>query len=273
MTLPSALRTELIGRRYIDGTEEPQLQSDGLTNEVWRVGRVGVKLFRSAETSPLFPNAPVAEWDALHRFAPTGIAPTPLDLFTHRGQAVLVYEWANADGGEVSAKSLGAILSRVHRPADVGDVGRDPHADGTAILKECADQSLWQLAPERVVISSPAVQLHGDPVPGNTVQTSSGLQLIDWQAANCGTAWHDIAIAVSPAMRIVAGLQPWTEAERRDLIRTAGLDPETWHDLAPAYHWRMACHCQWRIERGHAAYQAGLVAEIRAALRSTNQVA
>ena len=90
--------------------------------------------------------------------------------------------------------------------------------------------------------------------------------LIDWQCPSRGPALHDVAMFLSPAMQILGRGRVATSAECDAFHKAYGPIPDT--ATAPL-HWRMACHCQWRIEQGHEAYRPALQAELTALARST----
>ena len=108
------------------------------------------------------------------------------------------------------------------------------------------------------------VLLHCDIVPGNLIENSGGLFLIDWQCPAIGDPVEDIAIFLSPAMQTLYRGHPLSPEEREQFLESYHTQAERYQTLAPAYHYRMAAYCQWQVERGFPDYAAGRDAEIAA---------
>lgn len=281
----AGLTAWLAGRGMIEAVP-PQLLPGGRSNLVWRCGEVVCKLSRPFGGTPLFPNDGAAEEAALAALAGQGIAPRLRGAaHTPWGRCLLI-EYLDGPPRASGAGALGALLARLHRCApwpglrplscDPGDI----RAEGLAILsgmrgaqatrlRRSADAPWLVAAPERP--APRIVPLHGDPVPGNLIDTPDGLRLIDWQCPALGAPAHDLALALSPAMQIAGGAPPLDAAAEAALLEGYGDPAEAAHlaRIRAAMTWRMACHCLWRMARGHAVYAAGLEAELALLARLT----
>ncbi len=255
----------------------------GRTNRVWLVERAGgppssapvvVKLCDGPAT-PLFPNDPEAEMAALRRLCGTGLAPRPIGAAASALGRVLVCEHVAA-GGPAAPGAVARALARLHALAPPEGLRRlDPGPDGLhARLVAVARTLRGPLpAPVREALGAPPPDapapvrpafLHGDPVPGNALAAPGGCVLIDWQCPALGDPCDDLAIALSPAMRRLDGLEPLTRAARAAALAAYGdrAVAARLARLAPLHRALIAAHCLWRAERGSAGAREAAALEL-----------
>lgn len=234
----------------------------GNTNALWRVGDVVIKRFVPGAETPLFGNDPKAEALALGALRGTGLAPDLLDV---RGSSLAYAHvagriWSRADGVAPVAKALRA-LHDVPPPAGLplSELG------AARLMRQC--EAMGGAAPE-VSFSGEIdpVFLHGDATAGNALVTAAGLTFIDWQCPAIGDPCDDIAVFLSPAMQVISGNDPLTEAEVSAFLSAYGdgAVAARYRALAPLYHARMKAYCRWRAARGDAGYLAAADAEVKA---------
>ena len=261
MRLAADLRADL-------GGEWTPLEG-GLSHHVWHVARrdappLAVRIPDGSASALLFGRDPAAEWLALTALDGTGLAPRPVRL--HGGAVVAEYLEGNPWVDDFVA--VGRALRALHAQPVPEGLPRAPRCAvgaGEAILRRCRDRALRDLRPMPAPLEGPEVFLHGDPVAGNVIMQGATARLIDWQCPARGPALHDVALFLSPAMMQIARGRA-ADAEEIAAF-TAGYGPLPAGAMAPL-HWRMACHCQWRIEQGHGAYRAALAAELTALARA-----
>lgn len=262
MTSLSGIRAE-IGGRWTP-------LSGGLSHHVWRVAVPGapdltVRMTDGTAAPPLFARDPDAEWLALTALEGTGLAPRPVRRYPH----AVVAEYVAGTIWDGDFPAAAATLRALHvqkAPKGLPQAPRCAVETGRRILMHCKDRSLSAAMPDSSPLTGPEVFLHGDPAPGNIVMRRGQAHLIDWQCPSRGPALHDVAMFLSPAMQILGRGRVATSAECDAFHKAYGPIPDT--ATAPL-HWRMACHCQWRIEQGHEAYRPALQAELTALARST----
>lgn len=252
----------------------------GRVNRVWRWRRAGgdlaVKAFAPDRASPLFPNDARAEHAALLALRGTGLAPEPA-AFLPGPVPLLLYRFE--EGGPGGAREAGWLLGALHALPPPGFLPARPQeaeailAAGEAMLAGLPGARMMAGLKPRLPATPPGreVFLHGDPVPANVVARPGGAVLIDWQCPARGDAAEDLACFLSPAMQIAYAGRPLPASEARVFLSAHG-DREAaarLRALAPAFHWRMAAYCLWRLARDPAdrAAKAGFEAEV-AALRA-----
>lgn len=244
--------------------------SGGRTNYVWRRGAHVHKLYRQDAASPLFANDPAVEWHVLRVLQGQGIAPEPVAQEQTALGPVLIYQHLDGPSGYANIADVARLLGMLHKlPAPAGlpevETGDAVIAAGLSMLVG-DDGCLATQVPAAPVGPVRLSLLHRDPVVTNMVDTVEGLRLIDWQCPGLGDPVEDIAHFLSPAMMMLYGGEPLAEAERtRFLQHYPDQDVVArYHAFGRAYHWRMACYCQWQINRGNADYVLPLRAEIAA---------
>ncbi len=256
--------------------------SGGRTNRVWRVQDSATdfvcKLYCGADNNPMFANNPRAEYACLTHLNGLKIAPEPVRFLTvPRGQ-VLIYRYIDADLWTQDCPSVARILHRVHTLAPPPRLPTSPigskaildHASAILSMLPAAEAArIHPLRPEPVVVPpvAPAF-VHGDVVPANVLNTQDGVVLIDWQCPALGDPASDLACFLSPAMQTVYGTRPLT-ADQQTAFLASYPDPETtarYRQLQPAYHFRMAAYCLWRVAQGNQDYQPAFKAEQSALL-------
>ncbi|MBU2867914.1 phosphotransferase family protein [Pacificibacter marinus] len=236
-------------------------------------GKLVFKFFDDARSNSFFPNTGHDEQSALVALTDTGLAPT------FRGGAetdfgtCIVYDFVDGTVPKQTSMQTMAALSRLHAHEAAQNFRRvlsdpsDIQAQGISFLDHDASPRAARLrsnVPE--VPNVPAAAscfLHGDPTPANSVITSDGLTFLDWQCPAFGDPIHDLAIALSPAMHVVDGADPLSGTQIDSLLVAYADEAVTdrYRALAPLYHWRMACYCQWKTRLGEAAFAAAGVAE------------
>jgi hypothetical protein len=236
----------------------------GRINRVWHVGDQVVKCYDPRGQSPLFPNDPLAEAQALRQFGPIGLSPH----LSQTGQGWLAYRHVP---GQTWVAGTAAVARFLHRLHSAPATGLRPLASGsaalastaTAILADCRER-LPRPDPPMVAPWPDPRPIHGDAVPGNLVEGPAGLVAIDWQCPALGDPAEDIATFLSPAMQLLYRGAPLT-AEEVAAFLAAYPDRSVvarYLALRPLFHWRMAAHCLWRAERGDPAYRLALQLEL-----------
>lgn len=249
----------------------------GRTNHIWRVttgdSALVVKLYATPTLNPLFPNDPDSEAAVLTHLSDAGLAPALVATLDTNLGAVLIYthlagpDWSDETPGV--ARLLGA-LHDIPPPSGLRqapDGSAALHRQTQAILAKCQSSQALELAaacpPGEVEPCHRQALLHGDPVPGNIIQTTAGLRLIDWQCPAIGDPCEDLALFLSPAMQLAyrgAALLP----DQAEAFLATYPDQEIvdrYRRLAPWYHWRMAAYCLWKHEQGHHEDHAFALAE------------
>ncbi len=257
------------------------LLAGGRTNRVWRVQVEGgddlvCKLYRGRDSNPLFGNDPEAEFACLSALTGQGVAPAPVRMLEHDAGTVLLYRYLDGPVWRGDVRPVAQLLRRVHemppphglRRAPVGGAAVLAQAD--AILDGITGGAARQLRTRRPDAEAqfPAALsfLHGDVVPANLLQTPDGLRLIDWQCPALGDPVDDLACFLSPAMQVVYGDGPLGADQETSFLEAYG-DPqvtERHKSLRPAFHYRMAAYCLWRVQQGNADYSAAYEAEVAA---------
>ncbi len=283
-----ALVQRALGARARQAVWTPM--SGGKANRVWRIGiphgDAIVKLYDMRAASRLFPNNPRAEARILGDLAGTGLAPEVLYHARTGDGPVLVYRAVPgrtlAEGGWLDwVTDVATCLARLHRRtvpegyrrASVApgalrrgitaDLAQVPQSDATRWVVRRARGPVGALPP-----ASPAsALLHGDPVPGNIVQSvCEGVTLIDWQCPAIGDPVHDIALVLSPGMRRLYGCPPLSPEERRGFWQSyADPSAEARHAvLRPLLSARIVAHCLAQSARGRPGYAEAALAEMAA---------
>lgn len=286
--MPDSLAAALAARGFGRAAAEWSPLGGGRTNRVWRLDGaaegVVCKLYRAEAGTPLFPNDPAAERSALAALAGTGLAPAFRDCLRWAGQTCLVYRYVPGLAGAAEAARTLRALAALHRlPPPEGLRRATSGADaileeGRRMLRDASDADRMRLigaSPAiRDLAPGPAAFLHGDPVSSNVVaRPGAGVTFIDWQCPATGDPIHDIALALSPSMRLANGLGPLTPDEIAAALDAYG-DAEVarrYRRWRPTLAWRLACHAAWRLARGDDAYRAGLDAELALAQRPDRQ--
>ena len=227
-----------------------------------------VKLYSNRATD-LFPNDPNAEMLALTRVLGTGIGPVPVTALHVGEMSALIYEFIEGRRWRSNVTAVSALLARLHSipPPDglrtIPAGGQAILDTGNRMLSECDGPDVRRLINLRPqlpeVPEARKAFLHGDVVPDNLVDGPHGLRLIDWQCPACGDPTEDMAVFLSPAMQVLYGIAPLSDAGKRQFL-DAFRDPalsERYNMLAAVFHWRMAAYCLWKSERGEADYAAG----------------
>lgn len=236
----------------------------GRTNAVWvqshPSGRVVCKSYLRQD-SALFSNDPGREARTLRHLEGTGLAPRL--IASADAPPAILYHFVDGTTWQGDLEVAARGLRRVHRtlPPEIPKVDHRPSALWASVQgirsalssppEDCpADLSHLSVAPYR-----PAF-LHGDPVPGNMIETQNGVTFIDWQCPCIGDPATDLAVFLSPAMQALYGGRGLCAADRRAFLDSYGEAGITsrYQTLAPLLHWRIALHCLWRAEHGAPDY-------------------
>jgi aminoglycoside phosphotransferase (APT) family kinase protein len=253
----------------------------GRTNRAWRLTGPGrdlvLKLYARDGGNPLFPNDPAAEAICLSHPPLAALAPRLMARGTGDPGAWVLYPWVEGPhwAGDMAraARALRA-LHRTPAPAGLRRVACDPATlidAGARFLDLCAGPQARQLSalcpdPPGLPAYAAPVLLHGDPVAANIVIGADGPVFIDWQCPAIGDPCADIAILLSPAMRILYRGGAPRAGDRERFFASYG-DAQTatrYHALAPLFHWRMAAYCLWRAGNGAPGYSVAAEGELSA---------
>ncbi|WP_050524669.1 phosphotransferase family protein [Pseudorhodobacter wandonensis] len=244
-----------------------QKLAGGRVNLLWRANDLVIKQYQPCSASPLFPNDPQAEANALTYLQPFGAAPK----LVAQGQAWLVYQYCQGAawhrGPDQAAKAL-AQLHKIPAPQQMFRNAPNGSAQLLAQAKMMAALCASPLPPppqDPGLAPGPTCLIHGDAVPGNFIQHQGRITLIDWQCPAIGDPAEDIATFLSPAMQWLYRGAPLTAQEIKDFRRALPAQTLARYDqLAAIYHWRMAAHCLWKSERNAPDYQHALQLELAA---------
>ncbi|WP_188479435.1 aminoglycoside phosphotransferase family protein [Primorskyibacter flagellatus] len=280
---PEALVAAASAHPGVSEAGEWQGLSGGRTNLLWQVGTgpdsIVVKLYRADGATPLFPNDPAAEFVALTALAPDRLAPEPLAQLSGTFGHAVIYRFLEGTAAVPDPAGLARLLSRVHERPLIASLRTVP--SGTQQLLRQSD-ALAALVPDALprrfadlrqhldrsepVVSPDPKFLHADPVGANVVATRHGPALIDWQCPGTGDPCEDLAIVVSPSMRLAypGGLRD----EDIPAFLDAYPDPDVtrrYRKLAPVYHMRMAAYALWCDATGRGGGHAAVTLELDAA--------
>jgi len=254
--------------------------SGGRTNRIWHIGTgadaLVCKLFDANGGTVLFPNDITAESASLRALSSTGLAPKFVAEFKSSFGPCLIYRFAAGQPWHGDVSSVAKTLEFLHQypaPENLRRISGGPDEIirlGKMILAGCCSDHVARLYAKRPatpqITMADDVFLHGDLVPGNIICGPDGNVLIDWQCPATGDPCEDISTFLSPAMQTLYGHRPLSAAERSDFL-TAYADPLTndrFCELKPLFHWRMAAHCLWKFEKGHADYLRAMELELTA---------
>jgi len=286
-TVPHPLRVWVRQRLGVDGSPDDWTPlPGGRTNRLWRVrarpSDLIVKLYLPGRASRLFPNSPAAEARVLGVLAGTGLAPGLLSVGATSAGRVLAYRAVEGriphDEGDMAAvaRSLAAVhdwpvgsgFRRVSvRPAALAfgllaDLAKVPPGGAVSRLRGVAAR-----APAQALAPGPSALLHGDPATANMLVVRPGeVTLIDWQCPALGDPVHDLAIALSPGMRVLYGQSPLTAAERAAFWQDYGRDDVRgrFGKLSALLSARLAAHFLAQAARGRPGYAGAAEAEVAA---------
>ncbi|MCK0140099.1 phosphotransferase [Aliiroseovarius sp. F47248L] len=244
------------------------LLTGGRTNLIWRVDIPGAptlvcKLFRPNTDTPLFANDGTREALALRALAGSSIAPELVAFQDSTLGETIVYRHIDGQPWSGDVAAVARVMARLHArdlPKGLPELTVTP----TSLIADGHGLSPLNLTPPPMrpknLPDARRVFLHGDIVPGNMLDTSDGLRLIDWQCPVTGDASADIAIFLSPAMQVLYGHRALSSGEIDHFLsaylKESGDDQTIarYHALAPLYHWRMAAYCRWKSARGDQDY-------------------
>lgn len=251
--------------------------SGGRTNMIWKCrsgdDEIVFKVFCRNRSNELFPNDIEAEISALSALEGSNAAPLLKGRFETSIGPCLVYSYLKGEAQAQAVPALTAALYRLHNlqsPSSLRHLPMEPQGIlelGQTFLNACSGQRARFLRENVPTVpdlpAATPVFLHGDPTPANAIMAGNEIVFVDWQCPAIGDPTHDLAIALSPAMHLLYGTGALS-AEQEDVALEAYGNSaviERYRALAPAYHWRMACYCQWKAERGDEDYEAAGLSE------------
>jgi Phosphotransferase enzyme family len=270
---PELLLRELTNAGYVTKDDRFIAMQGGRTNRVWRFGDHVLKLYRNADSNPLFSNSPRSEIACLSALYGTGLAPRLLQHGKHFLGQWIIYQHVNGTGWNFDPAPVAKLLARVHTLAPLTGLAFGPNGSmkirqqTLEILKQCRPDTRDHIAARMPTWSvSPINQLcliHGDPVAGNIVIADKNPVLIDWQSPAIGDPVEDIALFLSPAMQKLYRGAPMSLAEEQEFLAAYPRFDivDRYRYLKAWYHWRMAAYCQWQMEQGEADYAEGFELE------------
>ena len=190
----------------------------GRTNRAWRLTGQGrdlvLKLYARDGGNPLFPNDPGAEAICLTHAPLSALAPRLAARGKGDAGEWVLYPWVEGPHWSGDMAQAARALRALHRtpaPAGLRRVDCAPAVlidAGARFLELCAGPQARRLSalrpdPPEMPADTAPVLLHGDPVAANIVIGPDGPVFIDWQCPATGDACADIAILLSPAMRML----------------------------------------------------------------------
>lgn len=256
----------------------------GRTNPIWRIDNTSAtalvcKLFLPETATPLFANDPAAEVTALKALDLTGLAPQLIATArTALGDSV-IYRHAPGAAWHGDPAPVARLLRRLHGqtppstlPQALADA-RGLRDQGREILRLIGAKDTLPPAPQITQPLNGQAFLHGDPIPGNIMQSAGKLTLIDWQCPAIGDPCLDLALFLSPAMQVVNGNPPLSPDQITRFLTAYG-DTQIatrYATLAPLFHWRMATYCQWKVAHGDTTYASAVTLELAAMAAASEQ--
>lgn len=252
------------------------LQTGGRTNQVWRlVGEQDLicKLYSDASDNPLYANSPKAEFDCLEALIDTDCAPIPHKLVKSDFGTVLLYHFIDGHLWNEKGQEVAALLAKVHqvRPPEklrvLSEKYEDVRSHGMSILDEVDTGLGFEIRKSCPIVKVDPIDpvlIHTDVVPGNLVNGSNGLRLIDWQCPAIGDPVVDISIFLSPAMHLIYRKSPLSDFEREAFLNALpSCLKQRYEDIGILYHWRTAAYCLWRAKKGELGYLEAAKAEMK----------
>ncbi len=229
----------------------------GYSNKVWCVDApdrcLVAKEFVEPMSGTLFPNLPEDEAKALRRLAGLDVAPDVLGFWPE--SSLLVYNYVEGEMWDGDMEGVAQLLLRkeVADPEGFRAVPIDPGeiiAEGDALFARC--KAPPEVNPPPVVKVTPPDRfslIHTD-IGVNLVGEGVNLRLIDWQCPAIGDLCEDIYSFLSPAFQILGERAPLADTQIQDFWQAlARPDLAKRYDLLrPAYAWRFAGYCAWRVE-------------------------
>lgn len=275
--LPShALRRQVA--RLAPWTEDAQWSAlfGGRTNAAWRVTQedksLVLKLYRRNSANPLFPNDAQAEALMLRHLSGLGLAPELVAHFDSEEGVCTLYHAIPGQPWRHGVTLVAELMRKLQDQPVPEGLRHIPNgseailAQADSILGQCKErEELMSLRPVLdVAPGEKDVLLHCDMVPGNLITNEDGLHVIDWQCPGLGDACEDIAMFLSPAMQLLYRGSALSAQETCDFLTCLPDLAPRYQSLAPAYHFRMATYCAWKVEQGTPDYAAGFAAEVAA---------
>lgn len=241
----------------------------GRSNTVWQVQQkhsLVLKLYDSKVSNLLFANECSREAAVLRALSGTGLAPElcASGRFEHRDW--VLYTYLAGQAWDRNTPEVAQLLGQIHSrtaPSDLplGCNGSDDLLrSANDILAGCGSQIAKELRALDIQGHVAPIEktslIHGDPVPGNIVNSVATLKMIDWQCPANGDPAEDIAMFLSPAMQFLYRGTPLHRAEQQDFLANYPAENivERYQALRPWFHLRMAAYCIWQAERGNSDY-------------------
>ena len=221
-----------------------------------------VKQFRTDAINPMFPNMPDAEARALKTLTPLGLSPAFIDYLPDvEGGPVLIYQYVEGNQWTRDYDAVGRLFRKLH-DAHITEDFRMLSVEPVDILAQAREalntlpvDSVDRVALEAccpVPISHPGLVrrslIHTDTGPGNLIQNSDSLVLIDWQCPGLGDPVEDITCFISPGMQILYNSEPLS-CHDIDMVLESYGDPavtERFRQLRVYYHYRFLSYYVFR---------------------------
>jgi len=251
--------------------------SGGHSNQVWRIicdgKRLVVKSFPTDWNNPLFENSAHLEIWSLQNLATLHIAPVYQGSGTANGIPFVVYEHLDTVGETIAPEDVGVVLRQLHQstaklntafrnvPQLQNPVRRmlNLNLDIPASVSRILDvnQDAFETVPRRSL-------LHGDPTMSNFVLSRHGLKLIDWQCPALGDPIWDLAVFLSPAMRVAYRQKIVTEQDIDACLLGYGDDEiaNSFRKHRSLFAAIFATYCIWQCQQGKLQYSSALDAEL-----------
>lgn len=249
------------------GASELIPMEGGRTNHVWRFGNTVVKLYLKDADTPLFPNSPNSEWVVLENLVGQNLAPKPIKAIDSKHGPLVLYHLEQGEKGFKKVEHVAAAMGRLHRllqpqELSVAKLGKAVVEDGLSMLG--SNSTLREIMPHPPALPMETCLIHRDPTPSNMIQQGGAIKFIDWQCPAIGDPMEDICHFLSPAMHVLYGFPELTKTQKDAFLAAypSGETRQRYETCGRAFHWRMACYCQWQIKRGQNDYKAAFDAEM-----------
>ena len=275
---PSSALVSAVKALDLNVADRPWVKlSGGHSNCLWRVetltGTIVVKSYPKVWNNPVFGNSPELESLSLELFAPLNVSPAKLGGGTADGAAFLVYEHLNQVDKPVCTEEVGRLLRQVHKvDLSKSSLGNVAAQAPNPIISLLQTDTIWpeklkmalEEAQQNISKSKVRCLLHGDPTLSNIVQSENGLRLLDWQCPRLGDPCWDIAVFMSPAMRMAYGHSEIISEEADQFFYGYGEQTvrDRFETKQTSYSAIFAAYSFLQMQKGQLEYTTGFEAEM-----------